>query len=868
MISLKHFFCFLVILTSALTTKAQSPRIDRSAWTRISEAQIQVNPTDRQFVPDRYLTYELDFEYLQAQLQNVPSDQDIRNGDAEPVVVEFPNPDGTFSKYRIWDFEVFHPDLQAKYPDIRSYCGTSDAMGYVFFDISPKGFHSMTRFTPQGQVWIDPYSKADNDHYVVYYRDDYSLKNEADRMICHVDDEHDTPGHGSHFNDPNTAARMPNALCGTRREYRLALACTGEYGTFHGGTTASILAAMNTSMTRVNGVFMPEMGVKMNIIANNNLIVYTNGATDPFSTNTDAGVLLDENQTNTDLVIGNANYDVGHIFSTGAGGVAYLGAVCWNPFKAGGVTGRGNPVGDPFNIDYVAHEIGHQFGGPHTFASSSTGSCNGNGSASDAFEPGSGTTIMAYAGICGNQNVQSNSDAYFHAGSLEDMTTEILTWHNGCPTLIADPNSAPEATIPITSFAIPRSTPFVLTGSGTDPDGNPMFYCWEQYDAALQATAGASNANGPLFRSRLPVSVPFRFFPRLQDVVSNATPNFEFLPSVARSMTFRLTVRDNQALPAGNVNIEGCTDEADITVTVANVGPFALTAPNGGVSLTGNAAYTVTWNVSGTTANGINSANVDILYSTNTSDPASWIMLLANTPNDGTQSVTMPNITSSSFRIIVRSASTNGIFFYDISNNNNSISISLPVELTSFDVEMSPAPNITRNSTTPSRVAQLKWTTANEVNNKGFSIERSTDHTRFFQTIGWVDATTDLQAINRYEWADPNIRAGHTYYYRLAQTDMDGTITYSDIRSIQWESTASVLQIAPNPASNFIQLSAEGSDLDEVFDVAVINTQGQVIEQHSMPLNNALSTRDWPAGVYHIRAVAANRIWTGVVVRM
>jgi hypothetical protein len=402
---------------------------------------------------------------------------------------------------------------------------------------------------------------------------------------------------------------------------------------------------MNTSMTRVNGVYLTEVSVKMNIIANNSLIIYLNGATDPY-TNNNGGTMLTENQNNLTTVIGAANYDVGHVFSTGGGGVAVLQSPCSAANKAKGVTGGPSPVGDPFDIDYVAHEMGHQYGGAHTF-SSTVGSCSGNGSASSAYEPGSGTTIMAYAGICGAANVQSNSDAYFHAQSLAQIGAFVTGAGHTCDTEITISNGKPTVAA-LTGISCPKSTPFVLNGSATDPNGDPVNYCWEQFNAALVSPPAASNTSGPLFRSLTAVPESYRYFPSFDNVFGNTTDPWEILPGVARTLTFRLTARDN-------VITGGCTDEKDINVVIDGAsGPFIVTAPNGGETLEATSSSTVTWNVAGTNANSTNCANVDILYSTTPADPTSYVMLLASTPNDGTQAITVPNIVSSTVRIMVR----------------------------------------------------------------------------------------------------------------------------------------------------------------------------------------------------------------------
>src|SRR5690606_22782836 len=179
-------------------------------------------------------------------------------------------------------------------------------------------------------------------------------------------------------------------------------------------TKLNVLSAMVTTINRVNGIYEKELSVSLELIGDNDTLIYLNGSTDPFDANNNGGALLGQNQTNTNTVIGAANYDIGHIFSTDGGGIAFLGCVCANNQKARGVTGSPSPVGDPFDVDYVAHEMGHQFGANHSF-----NACSGTESQQNAFEPGSGSTIMAYAGICGPvNNLQANSHDYFHITSL------------------------------------------------------------------------------------------------------------------------------------------------------------------------------------------------------------------------------------------------------------------------------------------------------------------------------------------------------------------------------------------------------------------------------------------------------------------
>ena len=353
------------------------------------------------------------------------------------------------------------------------------------------------------------------------------------------------------------------------------------------------MAAITTSMNRVNGIYERDLSFRMNLVANNNLVVYTDGATDPY-TNTNGSTMLGQNTTNLNAVIGSANYDIGHVFSTGGGGVATLNSPC-SANKARGVTGLPNPTGDAFDVDYVAHEMGHQWGGNHTF-NGSTGNCaGGNRSAANAFEPGSGTTIQAYAGICSPQNTQRNSNDYFHVRSLEEMVAFSTNAGTGgsCSANTASGNTIPTVSISGgTTFNIPRNTPFALTAIGADIDGDTLTYNWEEYSLGPQA-APSSTANAPMMQSYTATTSPTRNFPSLTYILNNdnvppatytgtsATGAFcstatcitgEFLSSITRTMPFQVTVRDNRA---GGGGIRSA--QASVIVRCLS-GPFKVTA--------------------------------------------------------------------------------------------------------------------------------------------------------------------------------------------------------------------------------------------------------------------------------------------------
>jgi hypothetical protein len=442
----------------------------------------------------------------------------------------------------------------------------------------------------------------------------------------------------------------------TLRTYRLALATTGEYTAFFGGTIGGGIAAINAAMNRVNEIYQREFALRMVLVANNANVIYLDGASDPY-TNNSGGAMLGQNQTTLDNVIGNANYDIGHVFSTGGGGVATLQSPCNAGIKARGVTGLGNPTGDPFYVDYVAHEMGHQWGGPHTFNGTSANCSGGNRSASFAYEPGSGSTIQAYAGICAPQDLQPNSDPWFHTSSLLSIQTFLDGVGGSCGTSAPSGNQPPVANAG-PDRAIPAKTPFALTAAGTDPEGRSLLYLFEQYNLGPASAPDIDNGQSPITRSFNPSASPVRIFPARR--ADGSAFLGEILPQVARAnFQFRLTVRDQAS--SGGLNI-GATDSDDVSLNVIDTGTaFAVTSQDAPGSVWPPfSTQTITWNVANTTAAPISCANVEIALSFDAGASFRTI-LLANTPNDGSETITAPNRASTTARVRVRCA--DNIFF-------------------------------------------------------------------------------------------------------------------------------------------------------------------------------------------------------------
>lgn len=628
-----------------------------SPWSEVSESELAEGAAagTRWIVPDRARYLRLDEGALAALLAIAPGESAAPSGLAG-VELALPAPDGTARRYRLVDSPVMAPELAAKFPEWRTFrmIDVEDARYGGRGDWTAHGFHAMVR-TPAGTLFVDPLRQGDTDLYQSYFKTD--LPRRPDQLFrCDTDDSA-----ADDFESPEAPSAPAGGL--DLRTYRLAVAATGEYTQFHGGTVPLGMAAIVTAVNRVNVVYERDVAIRMILVANNNLVVYTNGATDPY-TNSSGSTMLGENTTNLNAVIGTANYDIGHVFSTGGGGVATLNGPC-GANKARGVTGLPSPIGDPFYIDYVAHEMGHQWGGAHTFNSITSNCGGGNRSASSAYEVGSGSTIMAYAGICGAENLQSNSDAYFHRRSLDQIEAFSRTGGgNGCAAVIAQGNLAPVVSAGA-DYTIPISTPFALTGSATDPDGGTLDYCWEQFDlGAASPPFPPTSGSAPMFRSFNPVPGPTRTFPKVSDLVGNTTTFGEALPSYSRTLNFRLTARDNQG-PAGAESF----DAAAITVTSA-AGPFQVTAPNTAIVWTGPGPHAITWNVANTNLAPVSCATVDVDLSTDggfTFDQS----LAVHLQNDGSDVVYTGAADSATARVRV---ACHGNVFFDISNVSFTIS--------------------------------------------------------------------------------------------------------------------------------------------------------------------------------------------------
>ncbi len=641
-------------------------------WTKTTEKNLESQEkVSRASHPKQFEVFHLNMEAFKNTIQDAPIRGQISG--KSNVIAEFPTPEGTLERFRITESPIMEAELAEKFPMIKTYkaVGVDDPTATMRFSVTQFGLHTMTLSGKRNSMYVDPYTE-DRQYYMVY--DKKSLGADTQSFECLTDQDVRLRSL-----EEEVSMKRIDSDDQKLRTYRLAQTCTGEYGAIFAGAgtdaqkKANIQAQMAITVNRVNEVYERDLAITLIFIARNDELIYYNGGTDPWN---------GEYNTKTQEVItttlnDESLYDIGHNFNTSGGGNAgCLGCVCVSvtggvyngATKGRGMTGRSNPTGDPFDIDYVAHEMGHQLDGYHTQASS--GCVSGNGTTE--VEPGSGSSIMGYAGICA-ANVQGNSDAHFNYVNIRDITTNIQTGtSSSCAMETPLTNQPPTAITEGAEFSIPKSTPFVLRGASNDPDGiTEHTYGWSQNDpepGGMGTSAPSSTAtSGPVYRSILPTISPDRYMPKISDVVAgNLTPTWEVTPSVARELNFALVVRDNAS---GFANGIGQTDSELMKVNVEDVTPFTMSAPNTAVSWEVASSQTVTWNVGATANATINCQNVNIKLSVDGGYTYPYT-LLENTPNDGSEIIQIPNQITSTARIMVEAADN---IFYDISDTNFSI---------------------------------------------------------------------------------------------------------------------------------------------------------------------------------------------------
>lgn len=853
----------LLIVSTSLCLFLQA---QQNFWQQVNESTVNRNLFANRYKPAIYQLFQLNATAFRQQMRNAPSERNV-SASASFFIITVPNASGQAETYRVVEAPVMDPALSAKYPDIKSYAGQGieHPSSTIRFDVSPRGFHGMILSPDRGTIYIDPVDERDN-YYVVFDRADAGTQSRFSCMTPNSSQPTAPSGNGNRAADD-----------GRLRTYRLALACTGEYAQyFLNGTEttdaqrrAKVLAAMNTLVTRTNAIYERDFGIRVTLIANNDAIIYLSGSTDPWSTEWNI-----KTQQTIDAVIGNANYDIGHLVhkessaSNNNGNAGCIGCVCktWNGStnpntfvgKGGAFTSHVTPEGDPFIVDYTTHEMGHQFGANHTFTFS-----NESGTASQ-FEPGSGSTIMGYAGITGSTDVQPHSDEYFHARSIEQVSDYIKSSTGGgaCPVVTITGNTAPVPNAG-SDLVIPRSTPFTLTGSATDANtGDVLTYTWEQMNAGTSSTTIPSTTatSGPLFRSRTGSTNPSRTFPILSSILDGTNGNqWERLPGVARTLNFRLMVRDNHS--AG-----GNTKDDDMTVTVnGTAGPFSVTAPNTAVSWAGGSSQTVTWSVNSTNVAPVNCTNVKISISTDGGN--NFSTLVASTANDGSEAVTIPNTPSTTARIKVEAV---GNIFFDISNTNFTITTgsgcSSPGGLTSSSV------------TTTS--ATVSWSSVSGATSYDVDYKTNASATWTNAATGTTATSVNLSGLTSatlYDWrVRANCASGSSAYAQAQFTTGSSNPCGTAFEPNETQATAALIndgvansaaittstdndyfRIVTTATSNNTFTLAGPAGVD--YDMTIYNSSGtQIGSGTSSSANETVSLTNQAAGTYYIRIFGYN----------
>jgi Metallo-peptidase family M12 len=632
----KIIFSLLIVLWVCSVSAQNSPRI------------VQINVAE-----------------IQNKLKAAPSEINVtvakQQATSAGITIALPLPDGTKKSFVVVESPLMEPALAKQYADIKTYrVFGEEAKGLI--TVAPSGVYGLI-FDATGNVVIAPKNILQNEHEVLYQND---LLGEG---ACKIGEEH-IGTFGRNYREADVKTYSNGA---TLRTYRMAIVTTGEFYTNNGGNATAAQAAVVSIVNSLKGVYEKEASVSFTLVATK---FYTDAATDPFngSDALKAAEVFGQLATSEPASFALANYDIGHVLhGSSGGGVAYLNGPCRNnnlnssyasPIKAGAWSGSTTTSFTTF-----IHEVGHQFSAGHTFNSVSS-NCNGNIMTGSAYEPGSGSTYMSYAGGCSPDNISGSSRTYFNTNSLQSIinysinsgTCSVNTSTGNTPPVI---NANPAGKVLI----IPKNTPFLLEGSGTDAEGQTILYNWEQYN--LGTTRGAADdarnaTDSPIFRSLAPSATGnVRSFPNITSIRNGNVPNNdEALPQVARTITMRLTGRDNNASGGGVHN-------ASINITVTNSEPFRVTSFNTPSTWVydGTSSFLLTWDVSATNQAPINCANVKVTFSTD--NGATFpITLLASTPNDGSELIPIPNNITTTGRVRIEGI---GNIFFDI--NDRAISI-------------------------------------------------------------------------------------------------------------------------------------------------------------------------------------------------
>lgn len=639
-------------------------------WQHQNESELSdQEKNSAQDQPIKFQLESLDFQGVFEHLLQAPLEK--KSTVDQGLLLDLPLPDGTYESFRMLESPVMAPGLQAKYSSMKSYKGYSTTTDKnIRIDISKYGLHATIR-SVQGTIYIDPYSDRNTQDYMVYYAKDDAITKEKSGFTCGVSNKQINfdPSQQTTFNYKSGPQGSSEVV--SMREYRFALACTGEWGSINGGTVESVLAKLVSSTNRLNQILENEAAIRLIMVEESEMLIFLDPMTDPYQNPTVGHMLLTENTGAIANTIGLDKFDLGHIYTVGCsdtGGVAFLESIC-GATKGAGVSCDYKNNMNFLTVSIAAHEIGHQLGATHTYSN-----CNGPDSPGSAYEPGSGTTIMSYAGLCGTDNVANNNDDYYHLISLKQIFNFTrLSDGNSCANIIATSNTTP---IPshdyFNGFSIPIGTPFELQGRGEDAEDDDITYIWEQYNLGPVSDLGTPLGDAPSFRSVYPTTTAYRSFPTVTTVIANRTDINEVLPTASRNYTFNLVARDNSSLGGG-------VDFAEVRFKAnQNAGPFLVKFPDATTNLVVGDPITITWDVANTDMSPINCSKVDI---TMTSDGGLNFdkVIARGVANTGSFDTYVPNVPGTLIRFKIKAANN---IFYDMSNANSKITI--PTESTFY----------------------------------------------------------------------------------------------------------------------------------------------------------------------------------------